>query len=181
MRAFSKPSDGIAANADVGTEGEIALGTAGTSQRERSAATIVPEVHELIPAPCCSGGGEVVCNLRIASGGLSGAGGRGTAELSVESTGAATAHAVSAASPFSSSNGCHLNRGYSTRGGTDLDQGGNGLSVGSAPPDETPLMTEGLRDGPTEVKDDDIAAADWLEVTHALLDEVNESVQACGR
>lgn len=188
MTAFSKPPDGVASNGNGGEEGEeesVGIAIAGQNQSGRSTAGIVPEQEALVPAPCSPGSSEAGRGLHSAcetSGELCVVGNGGT-ERCMESIAGEAAPVASVALPLHP-NSCpletELDEEHGARGDTDGGRSGNGgLSGGLAPLNEALVMTAGLGEEVAEAAEEDgIAAADWLEVTHALLEEVNESGQA---
>lgn len=189
MRAFSKPPNGIAPNETIGDKGDEPVGIAGQEKNrsELLVSSIAPvEATSMQRRTCSSGCGGVGCDLsrtcEASRAGLSRVVGHGGNEWWMGSTGGATTQPVRVAAP-THANCCHSgtepSQEYGSRGDTDMVHGGNvGCSGRSTMPIESLLMTEGFSEGPTEearAGDDEIAAPDWLEVTHALLDAFDES------
>lgn len=177
MKAFSKPSGGIVSHDESGGDkGEVCSGLAGQNQSGRLAASIAPAKGAWIQPTCSSGGSGAGHDLSSTCDTS-----RGGTEWCLESTGGATTHTASSSCHSNRCDwGTELSQEYGARGNPDLVC--IGLSGGLAAPNERLLTTEGVGEGAIEeMEDNDIAAADWLDVTHALLDGVNESHQACRR
>lgn len=182
MKAFSNPTDRIVPN-EIG--GDKSFGLAGQNQSRLLGTSIFPEEEPFFPAPCSLGGGAGGPDLSStyeSSRGLSGVRHGETARW-LKSTGAPTTPASSAGctiSPNRCNSETELDEEHSAGGDIDVVHGGNdSLAERLAAPHETLLtMPHELSEGAIDdVKDHDITAADWLDVTHALLGAVNESGQ----
>ncbi|CAM9912130.1 unnamed protein product [Ectocarpus sp. 4 AP-2014] len=179
MRAFSNPGDGIVPN-EVG--GDKSFGLAGQNQSRLLGASISPEEEPFVPAPCFPGssrGGSVLSSACESSRGLSRVSHGGTAQC-LESTGEPTTLTAPASSPLYP-NRCHSEILLDDEHGASRDtnvvrsrhsSSAEGLAA-------RPEMPAGLgEEAIEEMGHNDIAAADWLDVSIALLDAVNESGQA---
>lgn len=179
MSAFSNPRDRVLPNENNCKE---VFGRAGQSESGDSTASVVPRQEALSPAPCppgSSGTGETSGPSR---------GGHGGTEQRLDSTESdKMPTAVSAAFPVGRDR-CHSETELDGENDASIDidvvHGGNdflfNVSGMVAAPHEAILMPHESSQGVIgEMEDRDIAAADWLDVTHALLDAVNESGQAC--
>lgn len=174
MKAFSKPRDGTFLNENGGEMGEEVFGLGGQSQNEQPAPCIFPK-EAVTSARCPPGSSETGSDLH---GTCQGSGGT---EHGLESTGMENAPNVSAALLDRH----HLEKELEEDDGSDIDvvRSGDGAgcslaSMVAAPREAMPMTPEEFGDGAIGgMEEDAVAAADWLDVTDALLDGVNESGQ----
>ena len=182
LSAFSKSSDITLPNENGGDKREAPLGTAmsGQSQSERLEASIVPEQEDVIPAPCAPGSshpGHDLYSTCGPGGRLSGVQHSGT-EWCVDSAAGQAAKIESTVCPVHPNSHppeIELDEEHAAPGDTGVHGDNfNSFSGLSAPPNEALVATAGLGKGAEEeAEDDDLAAADWLDVTHALLEELS--------
>lgn len=181
MRAFSNPADRSVPRESSDDEGENSLGLGGQNQSQLLTATITPGDEPFTPAPCPLGTG-VGDSDESSSCGASWALHRvdqdGT-ERWLESTRARKVPAASASHTLAA-NGCNSEEEFDDGAGneTDVAHGENHVFAGGlvAPHGTLLMIPQGCSEGAMEgVEEEDVAAVDWLEVTHALLDESFES------
>lgn len=184
MSAFSNPRGGNSPNENGGVKGEEGFGLAGQRHSGHSTASII----SYTPCRCSPGSSETGSDLHnICASGFS-RGGDGGNEHFLESTGVEKTPTVPETFPL------HRNRRHSQTevdeeddASSDVDVVHFGNDVGfnvsgmvAAPHEAMLMMPEEFSEGAIgEVEDGDIAAADWLDVTHALLDTVSESEGCC--
>lgn len=173
MGAFSNPADSIVPN-EIG--GDKSFGLAGQNQSRLLGASISPEEGPLFPVPCSpesSRGGSDLSSACETGRGLSRVGHGGSAQC-LESTGGPTTLTAPASSPLTRT--AVTQRHCASRDTNLVRSRHSSLAEGLA---ARPEMPAGLGEGAIEeMEDNDIAAADWLEVSIALLGAVNESGQA---
>lgn len=187
MTAFSNPADRIGSNETGADKGDKSAVRVGHSQSRVLAASTTPEEEAFVSASCSPGS---------SGGGSDLPGASETRELSrgshdgtepwLQFTGASTTTSASAAFPLQPIC-CHSetelgeNRGASSD--ADAVRGGKFCFVGglAASHEALPMNPQGLSEGAMEeMHGQDIAEADWLDVSHALLDAVNEHGRTCG-
>lgn len=166
---------------------EESLGIPGQNHCGHGAANVVPEEPAYVHPIGCAGhigvgsGVHATCG---ASGEVSRVGHDGNERcVELETAGGVkgwTASVAPPAFPNRCKSGTEIDQEHGGPGDADSGKFGSlDFSVGLASSNE-PLLTEGLSQGPLqEVEDHDIAAADWLDVAHALLDAATESGDAC--
>lgn len=178
----------MAANEIGGEQGDRSLGLARHDPSEHLASSIAPQNETSHLASWSSGSswtGSDGPSAFETCAGLFGAD-HGATEQCLESAPASTTANASVAAFSLHPNRCPSEIDFdeepSVSSATDVVQAANDISAGgfAAPPEMPLTMPAGLSGGAIEdVGDTDIAAADWLDVSHALLDAGNnESGQA---
>lgn len=186
MSVFSTKRDEAFSRETGGCKGEEVCGLSGQSQSGHSAASIVPKKEAFTSAPCSPSSSETGPELygTMDASGLSRVG-DGRTEQS-ESTGEEKTPNVSATFPSRYYLATTEPNGEDdassdidvVNGGKDCGFSLSGMGVETH--EAMLMMPEELSDGAIgEMEDQEIAPADWLDVTYAMLDAVNESGQAC--
>lgn len=172
MRAFSIPPDGVRPKGSDADHGDHFLDPGEVSEGGFCLARIGANEKAFYSAPLSSGSNGAradppMPSTREAFGGPS----ESRQERCVEPSAAPIASTPSARPPHPSC--CHSET--ELNGGDVLSYGGqsSGYDVGGAATSPEPLLMEPevIGEGVAEqAEDDEIGAADWLDVTHALLD-----------
>lgn len=181
MKAFSNSAHRSVSCDIIGDEGKKTLGLGGQDQSRLLSASITPGEECVTLAPCSpkSGGGRsdlstgTIWGLNRENDG---------SERRLESNILPAAPAASASSnvtPNRSNSEAEFDEDGASND-TDGQSGSDSLVGGLVAPHETVLMTlQGLSEVVIEnVEEDEVAAADWLDVSHALLDVGTEAGEA---
>lgn len=180
MRAFSHSAGDTDANEVAGDKGEESHPVGAQNQSGLLASSAVPLVEGPIPTPCFPGSNGVGPDaffMGETSGGLAGREGHGGAEQCLGSAPSGRTHTGFAPSPLLPDcclSKTALDEDHGANSDADAVHVGNGHFAGGfvVCPDTLLMMPQGLTEPALEDMDKNgVAAADWLEVTHALLDE----------
>lgn len=182
MKAFSHPADRNVPRGISGDRSEKSASLAGQNRSRSSTASITPEEEPITPGPCCSRSSAGKSDLSSGCGPSRGLH-RDRCLGPTESTRVPKSPTAVSAPRTLTPNRWHSEAELDEEGGasgdTDVVHSRNeGLVGGLVAPDETLLMPQALsEETAADVEEDDVAAADWVEATHALL-EATESGQA---
>eukprot|EP00752_Nemacystus_decipiens_P005052 g4587.t1 len=177
VSAFSATHNRNCTNKNYEIEGENGFVLPGLSQHGKSAASIIPTQEAFTSAGRPSGSSETESGLHGTCSG------NGETEHSLEFTGVDKAPTACATSPNCHQSKLNLDEDDAA---SDIDvvhvgDGESSVSGFVAAPREATLVTlEELSGEAINDTEREFSAADWLDVTDALLAGVSESGQACG-
>ena len=178
MKAFSKARKGMSPSENGGgAECGEDLGLAKQNHDGHSAASIVPERRAFTSAECPPRSGETGSDVYGTSSGT------GETEQYLESTGVEHAASVCATFPYHYLSDKELDED-DANSDINVVRGGDGAGFSSsgmvgAPSEDMSITPEAFNEGARGEMQEGVSAADWLDVTVALLDGASEFGEAC--